>query len=629
MKRLLETVGDQKSSIESDLKQAVQTYSKMSKEIDEKNVIITKRDVALSEVMKTQIDLNERLLLARNKIIHLSRYEQHVKQSYEHINRLGTELGLVKATVQEMIHLNTTTQSSITDWRAKMQALHFTEVMQLKGQATMLQVAVKRLESIKHDLEQSDTQSKVDKETIEQRLKYAEQAAASVAIAHSGERLSWKNAMEELKVQHRKEKLHIQLVSQDEQDIMRNRIAQLESEMAKQQEHHERKCQILQEDFLHKAEGLNAALSQSKYESVVEIQNMDKEKTALHDLLAAEKEQCASLSRVNEDVVRQINLLNEKHHRVIAKMRENHMQEKEESNRVHAQLFRQLEDKFSKEKEALSEQLEHIKQEMQNVVNNSQGEIARIMECAASVRQCTKEAKNMLCDLKCLSQQLGDTKSEWDHCKDEVSGKLRNMRQTFIAIVNQEKIDTELANNEALCKLNESCDAKVAAATKAAADAKKMLFQSIREYEMKLEKEIRQLKEEHNLHLSTVANQSKEKCDHLLSQFENLSAEFESVVAMDSEKERKNRQLETKILDLTKLHDYEMLCIQSKHQSERACLMKDIKSKEAQIEEKFAEERTQLQTALDEVSRQLNAAKEQLKQTVLTETQNQEHIKSL
>jgi hypothetical protein len=295
---------------------------------------------------------------------------------------------------------------------------------------------------------------------------------------------------------------------------------------------------------------------------------MAKEKTALHDLLAAEKERCASLSRDNEDAVRQINLLNEKHHRVIETLMQNHMQEQEESNRVHAQLFQQLEDKFSKEKEALSEQVENIKQEMQFVVNDSRREIARIKEWAASVCQSFKKPKNMLRDLKCLSQQLGDAKSEWDHCKDEVSDKLRNMRQTCVAIVNQEKMDAELANNEALCKLNDSCNTKVAAATKAASDAKKMLFQSIREYEMKLEKEIRQLKEEHNLHMSTIVNQSKDKCDHLLSKYQNLYAEFEAVVAMDSEKTRENTQIEIKILYLIKLHDDEMRSVQSKHESE-------------------------------------------------------------
>ena len=65
----LEMVDGQKSSIESDLKQAAQKYSKMSKEIDEKNVIMAKKDVALSEVTLTQNNLSEQLLLARNKII--------------------------------------------------------------------------------------------------------------------------------------------------------------------------------------------------------------------------------------------------------------------------------------------------------------------------------------------------------------------------------------------------------------------------------------------------------------------------------------------------------------------------------------------------------------------------------
>ncbi|KAL3791742.1 hypothetical protein HJC23_007509 [Cyclotella cryptica] len=634
--RLLAMVGDQKSSMESDLKEVEEKCRKMCKEIESKNGAISKLNVELSESKQAQIDLSEQISLARAEIIHLSQYKHHVEQSHEHIIRLRTELEHVKAKVKEMNHFYTSSQSSITEWRDRLRGLHFAEVTQLKDQTALFQGEMKRLEAIKHNLEQRHTLSMADKETIEQRLKYMEQAAVSAANAHSGERLSWEKAMDELKVKHRKEKLHIQLVSQDEQDIMRNKIVQLELEKAKQEEHHERKCQILEADFLHKVEGLNAALSKSKYESVIEIQKMAKDNIELQEILEAEKEQCVSLSLKNEDLVRQINLLNEKHEKEIERLRHNHMQEQEESTRDHAQRFQQLEQKLSSENEALSEQLGTVKQDMHILVHESQRKIATIKECAASAHQSTIEAKDLHSDLKCLSRQLCDTKSAWEQCANEVSYKLRNMRQTCIEIVNQEKMDAQFACDEALSKLNDSYNLKVEAATKEAADAKKMLFQSIREHEMKLEREIRLLKEEHSSRLSSVVKENEDKCGELSSKLKNLHAEFDSVVATGvkqkeelSEKEKMIGRIEKKIIDLTKLHNDEMRSVQSKHQSEQASLMRDNLSKEALMEAKFAEERTRLQTSLDEVSDQLNEAKEQLQQTTLNEAQNESQIISL
>jgi hypothetical protein len=463
-----------------------------------------------------------------------------------------------------------------------------------------------------------------------------EQAAANVANARSGERLSWEKAMEELKAQHKKEKFRIQIHAQDEHDIMNNKIIQLESEIKKQEERYDRAHQILEADCFHEIEGLKAALSKTRFESVLEIQKLTKEKNSLSSQLASEKEERLLLSHGKDDLEQQIDLLKDKHQSVIETLIKNHRAEKSEMLRVHVELFRQHEAKSSKEKDSIAKQLKYVQLEKENIVNESKRKGVRVKSCAASVSQAMHEARQLFRELKSLKHQLNDTKEHWAQCDDKVSTKLHDMRQTCIAIVNQEKMLAESSHAETLAKLTDSCNAKIAAATKETEDAKQMLFQSIREYETKLEREIRHLKDEHSLKVSSLASESKTKCDDLSSKFKDLYKEFEAVVATGSlqqdklsDKEKCIRQLEMKIIDLTKMHDDEMRSVRSQHQSEKASLMRDMFSKEAMMEEQFTKERTRLQVAVDDLSRKYDEAKQQWELTVSNDTKNEEQIQSL
>jgi hypothetical protein len=243
------------------------------------------------------------------------------------------------------------------------------------------------------------------------------------------------------------------------------------------------------------------------------------------------------------------------------------------------------------------------------------------------------EIKKLFLGLKIMmDQQHKDTSSLWDQCNNELSAKLHNMRLKCIAIVECEKSTCE----EAMSKLKDSCNEAIEAANKETESAKAMLFQSIREYETKLERETRHLKEEHSLQISTITDESKANCEDLSSKFKRLYRDFEAVIASGgekeaevSEKDKSIRQLEMKIIDLTALHDDEMSSVRSQHQMERADLIKDMLSKETFMNEKFAEERSRLQAELADVRNQLDEARKQFEQTISNETQNTEQIKTL
>lgn len=621
------------ASLEADVGQLEDKCCQMCTDIDNRDNTIASIKNELSEVRREQMQLNRNFAAAQKEVAHLTPYKRHVEVSRGQLKSLQRELAQANADVREMRDVFACNQQLINDWRSKLQAMHFDEILQLEKQSTFLREEVERLESIKADLDQSNRQLKEEKLNLEQRIQTMECAAADIDSARSGERLSWEKAMEELKAQHKKEIFHMRIVSADEQDILKNQIASLKTELANDQERNERKCQILEADCSHKLESLNAAISKVKYESALETQQHSKEKDALVHQLKTKEEESVSLLRTKAELEHQVVRLKEEHQSVIDKLRQKQRQDAEDTLRVHVELFRQHEEKYSKEKNQLVEQKQHLEQEKESIISNSQARASEIRACSFSAYRLLQETKQMHSDLKsCLMQQHYDTKFIWDQCQNEISAKLKNIRQNCISIVEQEKSSC----SDTISKLNDSCDQKIAAAEKEADDAKKLLFQSIREYEAKHEREIRHLKEEHSLHVSRVANESKSSCDDLSAKFKNLYKEFEAVIAAGdkkelelSEKGKDVSRLEMKIIDLTKQHDDEMQSLRSHHQSERDGLMRDLLAKESTMNEEFAEVKSNLQAELDDVRRQLKEANEQFVQNVSNEVQNMEQIKSL
>ena len=424
----------------------------------------------------------------------------------------------------------------------------------------------------------------------------------------------------------------MRIVSADEQDILRNRIASLELELVNEHERNERKCEILNAECSNKVKSLNATISRVKYESAIETQQHSKEKDALSNELRDKREQSVSLLRAKADLENQINSLKEKHQSVIDKLRQKHRRDIKETLRVHVELFRQHKEKYSNENSQLVEQIKHLEQEHESITNDSQESFSKIRSRAISIGHSLQDTKQVYWELKTLIQQHHDTNAIWDQCQNEIFAKLKSIKQKCIVAVEQEKSSCK----ETVSKLNDLCDIKVKEAKKEAEDAKKMLFRSIREYETKHEREIRRLKEEHDFHVSTVVNESKANCDDLSAKFKSLYNDFEAIIAASgekelelSEKDKNVNQLKMKIIDLTRQHDGEMQSLRSQHQSERDSMMRDMLTKETAMNEQFAEVKLELEAELDKVRRELKEANEQFVQNVSNEVQNMEQIKSL
>ena len=604
----------------------------MCDDIDEKNDLIAALTAELDELKANKLKLGDQIEREHRKIAHLSQYKLHVEKSREQMKSIRSELNKSKKDVYKIKETYDSLQSLATNWQSRMKTLHFTEILKLDDQMTFLQGEVDRLGSIKITLERNNKQANTSISNLEQKVNSLEKAAANVDSARSGERLSWEKAMEELKAQHKKEKFHLQIQGQDERDILQNQIVRLQTEFENKLEHNENRYQILEAECSNKIESLKAALSKEKYESAVQNQTFAKEKDILESQVAAHKGECKTFDQNIAVLKQDIDRLQHEHHSVIENLKAKHRQNVEETMRIHVELFRQHKEKHCTEKQRLAEQLKHTEQQMDKIRNSSQLKARSVRSRILSAFAVLQETKHMFHELQFLTQQHHDDEDLQNQFKSELSTNLQSIRVRSAAIVDQEKA----ACKEAMSTLDDSCNKKIAAANKEVHDAKQMLFQSIREYETKLEREVRILKDEHNLHIIALANDSKAKHDVLTSDLKKLKSELEAVIAVGgekqsrlSEKETIIRQLEMKIIDITKAHNDEMQSVRSQHESERDGIMRDFLSKETAVKKKFEGEISRLLTELENAHKQLNEANDQFVQSVSNDVQNMEQIKTL
>ena len=623
---------NEKTSLETDLQQLEKKCSQLCEDIDNNCSIVTTLQAELNHSNETRAALDQQLKIAQKNIADLSKYQLCVVESRKQVRDVRSVLNHIQKEVQEMQPLFISSQSLVADYKSKLRSLHSSEILQLENQTIFLKDEVKKLESIKIIIEQNLSETESEKANLEQRIKTLEHAATNAESAHHGERLSYKKAMEEMQARHKKEKFHMQIVSQDEKDILKNKIVQLESDILQQQERNDHQRQIIEADCSDKIESINAALSRTKYESDIEIKNLANENNNMTNQLNTQKERCASLIRHSSDLEQHIKCLREKHQKVIDTLTQKHRKDTEETIRVHVELFRQHEAKFVKDEQDIAEKLKQSEREIEIITSKNRFQSDRIKSRTATVVQVLNIQKQQFQDVKVFIQQYLDMKSIFDQCENELSNKLQSMRQCCISIINEKK----MIHTQIVAQLNDSCDEKIATANREVEDAKKILFQSVREHEMKLEQEIRHIKEEHSLQIGAIKAENKANYEELSSKFKNLCQELETVKALNgekevklSEREKKIRFLEMKITDLTKLHDDEILSVAFQHQTERNRLIKDAIAKETMIKDEFIEEKRRLQCELKEVECQLNEVKEQCSKKTSNEALTLEHIKEL
>ena len=637
LKSLVDQVDTEKKSFEVKLQELTELYNQLSKERDAEAFSALTLDAELNAANAEYASLTKQMSSAGDEIAHLSQFKDQTVQSLSALTGLRSDVDVLATDTRSLTQLFTSATDVFVEWRDRTQSQHFNEVEKLEETLHSLNQDNERLSSVVEESERAKSEAKSSVALLEKKIGYMQQTADNATSSRIGEKLSWEKAMEEMKAQHRKEKVRLSCRSQDEQDILNNTIVNLEAELSKVKALCDQKCQVMETEYLHQIDGINATLSKLKYESALDVQHLSKEKDTLSQQLSSTQAECSSLSRSIESMEQHLLIVKKDHCSELEISSHARRRDLDEAKR----LFQQKEETLLHDIARLTSSLFQSEKEKEIAQKSTQVEIARRNDDIASERstllQQLRELKRELCDIRAsVSLQIDDVNCDWEYlCSNVISDKLTSMRQSYTSLIEiqrDETIKLQASQSDELSQLKE----QVSSASKEADDAKRMLFQTIREAEDKLEREVRHLNEDHSLKLSTMTNESKSKCDELTAKFQDLCKEFESVANSNAattsavaEKDTEIRDLKMKLSDLTKSHDNEVRSICSQHQSERASLLRDMLTKESIIQDQFTKEKSHLQDQLNDVSQQLKDAKEKWGRILSTGEKDAEQIKSL
>ncbi len=540
----------QKSSIVSELKAAHLILDKECQlslsQLDQRDSRIRNLQAELVGAKTSNKAMAEQLLAATAHIALLQKYKHCVQQTLPPLLQI-----FKRATYQskkdftELKQLFTSTVGNFVEWKQRLSCAHVNETTKFIEREKVLRdkVAALRFEVEAH--EASLAQATNLKSCLEKKIEVTEETARSAAVARMGETLSWEKALEDTKEHHQKELARMCCKFKDDADILGNHIAELKTTIERQTEHHEHKWHIMVTDWQKKSECHDADLSRLKHESAVETQ-------ALTQKLAESNANISSKERDFITLVNKIDSMREhqisqetNHQHELEFLSKRHQSELEESERLYEQIRQKYDESLQSEHEMASESTVY-----QNQISELNGRLAS--ERSKMIRELAK-MKSQLGGLRLMANEHADNiKQEWvSLCGRVISMKLKSMKQTHE--------DTHQKQKQEIDQLREtknSYDKRLAAVEKEARDAKTMLFNTIRESEVKLERAVRHLSGDHKLEVEALVNASKIECEAITAKLEQKSKECEhhlSVSAANADiiawKDRDMDQLKKRVSD--------------------------------------------------------------------------------
>ena len=322
-------------------------------------------------------------------------------------------------------------------------------------------------------------------------------------------------------------------------------IADLKSTMTKLAEDHEYEYQKVLLDCQNQKECYEAALSRLRHDSTIEIQVLSQQLVELNAIVSTKKGEIIEL--VN-------NLESMKHQQVVEQSKQRH--ELESLSKSHRNVLDERERIHEELRKKYGEILlsEHEKEYQYVLAQKQITELKRqlALERSAMISK-VSEIKSQLAVLRSSTIQQVGTIKEWKSLFGKaISTKLNSIKQTYEAICNKQRYEL---TQQRISDLSSS--KRLAVAEKECKDAKAMVFNTVRESEMKLERAIRHLSDDHALQLEVLSNQSKLDSDMVKVQLERMSKECElqsSAIAtftnIITEKENEINELKSRVSDL-------------------------------------------------------------------------------
>ena len=551
LKSLLHSIDERKSSLESKMEGMMQAHKKknerMLAQLEERNARIIDLNSDLDEANVKEKYLVAQLSAARREMLDLSKNKECAHHLSTKIHSLQSDIDSFASDTRELIQLFATAYQGFTRWKLQTEIMQSDEVLKLNDKVITLKKEIEMLNSLGEQSakvieERNDTIGRLEK-----IIEHMKQTAENADTARKGEHLSWEKAMEETKSLHRKELARIRCSAQDEKSRLNNRLQDLMNKMVELRESHDHQCKAIESGWFQKLEEFRATLSKVEDESALVIQLLAEEKTELTKKLSSMDDECSSLKRTTESLKRERELQQqaqyEEYKCKLEQSNKQHQSELKEKQRLHDERFQQKEDETREAIDHLKNELARLDKDKNNISIDYQNQVAELTGLVATERSGRinelRRIKSELIGVQQLcSLQISNAKEELIAlCNDVIARKLTSMRQSYCAFVQRHSEETariEIAHLEAISHLQNASNKQIIAAQQEAKDAKKILFQTIGENEIKLERETRHLREDYEMRKRALVDESRYKYDELAAKFHNLQKDFESLACADA-----------------------------------------------------------------------------------------------
>ena len=393
----------------------------------------------------------------------------------------------------------------------------------------VLQNQILNFQSLLKEHEAAAEEARATTSHLERKVKYLEETAQNVAIARTGERLSWEQELADRKSQHQKEMARVTCMAMDEQDILGNQIADLKDTIQMQEEKFIAKERLIELDWRGRMEECEAIVSRTKFESALEIQTLSLKNDQLSNTLAVKETECISLLH-NIDTMKNKQV----------SVAEDHQHELENLSRAHQNELETVALAHKQQIQGKVEAIEQANQEKEDALSISQQHIDDLKSRIFAERsERISELKTLRTKLVDLYQEIQDIQEEFKSVCASVNGKLKDTESRYEDTVkkhNQDIIRLKKSHSKAEEEAKEALNVQIAAITKEANDAKSMLFNTIRENKTKLERALRNLKEDHQMEINSLTNSGRIECEVAKTKLKDLQQEYDALAQANANK---------------------------------------------------------------------------------------------
>ena len=594
---------DHINSLESQLSSVKQNSSeeleRTTQQSRDKDLVIARLETSLSQSESTAATLNEQVGAMKGEMLELNKFKHFVECSASTIAHLNVNVASCKHDTHELTRLFSSSLEELGLHLQRKDALHSKEVLKLEEGANMLRDELSRLLSEVDESERSnaDLIKKIarmeaaarDAEVAlsEERSSW-EQSLKRMEASMSDERLSWEKTKAAMKAAYEKEQATLCCQSQDEQDILNNRIVLLQEEMKKQQERSDCQHEILKAESARQVDALNATMSKIKYEAAAEIQELENVKSTLNNSLEEKERECNSLSLQVESITQryrvETEILRQSHKEEVETLSSEHKGELEGQRRAHEERVASLEAEI----ENLSGAIRALKVQKERYTSHVRTQLtsgrATILDAIVEVRKEVDLLRTLSTDHVVKSKQhlgklIQSLKQRYDARLKEYSNEISRLEQS---------------HSEAFTALKQKSHQRLSLAQKELRDAKQILFQTVQEGETKLDRTVRRLEEEHQIQLKAAAKKKSTDLVDALSKLKSLTKECQALGKKNAMTTDEMAQRDEKIA----LHTEEITNLKQEHKKERRRMLRDSLAKETAMSDQFAKERADLKANL-------------------------------